>query len=1128
MEKDLNIKSYANGRGKRLGIVRLCLVLFLAMPPVATASTNAQPKVSMSMKNATLESVIKELKAQTGLSFFYSVDKVRTETKSVNVRNASLDEVLRQVLAGTNLTYTIIEDVVVIKDKTEEQQQPRKTITITGVVTDEKGDKLIGAAVTAKSSIYIGTVTDANGAYTLQTEDPEDTLVFSYLGKEPQEVKLQPGRTTYNVAMKPSESTNINEIVVSAGIVEFDKLGFTGSYTSVTGEELRAVGNQNLIQSLQAIDPAFLVVEDNLAGSDPNSTANIQVRGQSGVTINNVQDEYGSASSSLPLFILNGFEVNVRQVSDLDMNRVVSVTVLKDAGSTAIYGSRAANGVIIIETLKPKKGDMEIYFTTDNTLSWADLSSYNLMNAEEKLEFERLSGRFSDPGNYYPGSYENQLQAYYKRLQWVREGVDTYWLAEPVQTGITTNNSLTISRGTEQIMFVANVSYLYKQGVMKGSDRSAWGGNFDFTYNLDKVKIYNRLSVSQANFNNSPYGDFSDWAKASPYFRMRDEYGNVNKYLQLAEEGINGDVNTPNPLYNAQLASKDKGSEFSLSNNLGVVWEIAEGLRAEGILSLTKEVDKKDKYKNPDHTDYDNTIRTEKGEYTSGFDSRWKYDGSIKLTYSKTFDYSHNFSVTGRANIMENNGTSEEYVAVGFPLGVNGFPNFADSYKPSSRPKYSETIKREAGFLLALSYNYQYRFLLDATYRLDGATTFGSNEKFQSFWSVGLGWNINREKFMEDVAWIDQLKLRGSIGTSGNQNVGNMSTISNYGFYSGSTIFGQGVYMSSFGNPDLRWQKARKTTVGIDLGMFKNRLTLNFDVFNDKIDPLSVNLSQKPSAGTTQYPVNIGHKTLKGFEFRLGVTPVRNTERGIRWTINVTGLHSTSKYGGTGSALDELNQANFNSGNLASNLLRYMDGYSEDDLWAVRSAGIDPATGYEVYVDKSGNPTFVYNSADIVKVGSTRADLEGFISTTFSYKKFSAYVGLKYSFGGQMMNTALFNKVENISFDDVKWNQDKRALHDRWQKPGDKAKFKKIERMANDAVPMVSSRFIQDNNFITGQTVRLTWDFSQDKWISKAGLKGLKANLYMNDFMRLSSIKAERGTSYPFSRAISLGLNATF
>jgi TonB-linked SusC/RagA family outer membrane protein len=1010
-----------------------------------------------------------------------------------------------------------------------QQVAEAKAATITGHVVGAKGEPLAGVAVHEKGTTN-GTMTNVEGSFSLRVQDSSKAvLTLSFLGLQTLTLPVtqRPAQGVWSITMRDDEQA-LEEVVVTTGIISRNRLGFTGAYVSVNQEELKAVGNTNVLQSLKSLDPAFVVVENNLAGSNPNAMLSIEVRGQTTMNITSVQDEAAVASNQ-PLFILDGFEATLQEINDIDINRVESITILKDAGSTAIYGSKGANGVVVVETIKPKGGEIFVSYTGDVQIAQPDLSVYNLMNAAEKLEFERLAGRYDynqndgfDVGIPAPGSdKKGTAQAsYYQRLAWVQQGVDTYWLSEPVRTGITQGHSLTISGGENALLFAAGLSYRSIAGVMKGSERNIYGGNLRLVYRgFEGLNIANHVSVSETVAQSGSWGSFADFANANPYFRKYGEDGRVEKYLDVEGEDVSA-----NPLYNALLNTRHDSEVLNLTNNTSVEWKPIKNLMLKANLQLRHAATNSEDFVDPSHTQFRSVEYDKKGTYTGTHIASTSVRADASVNYMLSLA-KHNLTFIARANIEDQTNTSEGYTAVGFPEGAVGYPKQAFSYQPDSRPSYSNRIVRGLGVIGAFNYNYDFRYLFDVNYNLDGSTSFGSNRRFQSFWSVGVGWNLHREHFAESWTWLRELKLRGTFGYNGNQSV-SANTNSIYAYYVGNNFFGQSAFLSDVGNPDLRWQVVQKLAAGVDASVLEGNLHLSFDVYQNTSDPLTVTLNQRPSTGVSSFATNMGYLTTRGYEFSTSYFIINRAADKISWSIRATGAYNRSTYGGFKDALRSLNDSYVSEGQISlASLVQFQDGHSPSDLWAVQSLGIDPATGREIFLDRNGNQTYQYDASDRVVIASTRPDIEGVIGTSVRYKKISMSFGMRYSMGAYTYNTALFNKVENISSANTVYNQDKRALYDRWQKPGDVKQFKKIG--LGDLTP-TSSRFIQKNDFLRGESGKITWDFTGDRWLKFIRLKDLNVSLSFSDIFQLTSIQVERGIDYPFQRAVTMNISARF
>ena len=543
-------------------------------------------------------------------------------------------------------------------------------------------------------------------------------------------------------------------------------------------------------------------------------------------------------------------------------------------------------------------------------------------------------------------------------------------------------------------------------------------------------------------------------------------------------------------------------------------------LYVRGRFGVSKQTSDSEKFTSPDATEFDQVELLKKGSYNDMREDEFSYDGDLTLTYGQIFNDAHQINAVLGVSISERKSISKGFSAVGFPEGNFTTPGFSNEYPDNGKPSYGDSRNRSANFYFNGGYSYKNKYLLDANVRMDGTSVFGSNKKFTTTWAVGVAWNIHNEDFIKDNTDVfDMLKVRTSIGNPGNQNFGSYNTITTYQYNNWmQNNFGTGLLVSTFGDPDLQWQKTRDINVGFDLSIW-SRFHINFDYFHKNTDPLLASIGIPSSVGMSSRLSNIGKQVNKGVNGTVRYAIIYRPQERINWTMSLSFRNVKTYYDKIGRKLNQ-----YNKENISKNLTRYYDGGSPTALWAVRSAGIDPATGKEIFLTKDGKPTFQHNYDNEVVVGNTNPDVEGVWSNSLYWKGFSLNLHIRYSLGGQKFNNTLYEKVENISATGLSQNQDKRALYNRWQKPGDKAKFKGISQ--TDITP-ISSRFVQDNNYIAIESVRLAYEFPQ-RWMERIRFSGLTVSAYMNDICRFSTIKDERGISYPFARSVSMSISVNF
>ena len=983
---------------------------------------------------------------------------------------------------------------------------------VRGKVIDEKKQPIPGVSVRLGGT-SMGTATDVDGKFKLLVPTDTATLVVSFIGMKTEIVRLP--RLRAGVEQKEltivlrDEDVRLEDVVVT-GIFTRKKESFTGSASTYSAAELKTMGTQNILQGLKTLDPAFAILEDNQFGSDPNRLPNMEIRGKS--SMSGLRDQL-EADPNQPLFILDGFESTLAAINDLDINRVASITILKDAASTAIYGSKAANGVIVVETVKPEAGKLQVSYTGNMNLSIPDLSSYNLMNAREKLEFERLAGRY-EPVNWSTTNEIELTNLYNEKLKVIESGVDTYWLAEPLRVGVNQKHSLYVQGGEENFLFGLGVGYNGISGVMEKSDRSVISGNIDLIYRVSKFQFSNKFSFSSTDYKN-PIVAFYEYAQANPYYKKRNPDGTVEKWLEN-----NDFFEAPNPLWNASQNSRDEGKNLALSNYFIAEYSPSIAWRMRARLGLTYGNDDTERFYSRNDTRYENMETTKKGEFRSSNIRTNRVEGELSVTYAKMLG-KHRINLIAGGNIYSNKSLTQGYSAVGFPDGDFSYPSFANGYPENGTPSYYESVSRSLNGYFNAGYSFDDRYLMDLSLRTSGSSVFGTSRKYNTTWSVGLGWNLHKEKFiMDHVGWIDLLKLRASVGNPGNQNFDSAQSLLTYSFQYGSmNYFGQGAMLSQIGNPDLEWQITMDKNIGLDVTLFNKRFSLTADYYYKVTDPLLIKVSVPLSSGTSMYMTNAGEQISQGFTVSVTYYIFQNFEDRFLWMVRGNLRTQKTRIDNIGNKLSTLNASG-----KGRNTQRYYDGADPDDIWAVKSVGIDPSNGKELFYAKDGSYTYDFSYDEEVICGNTRPDVEGILGTSLNWKGFSVNLNFRYQMGADVFNEALYSKVENISRSDLNKNQDRRALYERWQKEGDVVRFKDIA--SAETTPM-SSRFVQRENVLSLESIYVGYEF-YDGWIKKLGLSSLKLQWSMRDVFRASTIRSERGISYPFARSMEAGISFNF
>jgi TonB-linked SusC/RagA family outer membrane protein len=1091
--------------------------------------------VTVNHAEGSLEEVLKQVEKNTGVTFVYRQELVKPyyDVKIERRMTTTMDFVLRQLLHGLPLSYLASDDYIIITQS--ESMEVAAPDTVRGLVSDESsGETLPGVNILVKGST-IGTSTGGDGTYEIIVPSLQDTLQFSYIGFETQEVPIN-GRTQVNAQLRQTTST-LSEVVVT-GVFDREGESFTGSHATVGGERLMRAGTDNVIDALRNLEPSMVVMDNLLQGSDPNTLPDIQLRGTS--TFPQTVDEIDSGlkanflkQPNQPLFILDGFESTVQEIFDLDMNRVESVTILKDASAKALYGSRASNGVIVVETKKLYATKPVITYNNRLGVELPDLSSYNLTNAFEKIEAERIDGVYDPNLNNADDKVELQ-QLYNSRMRLAMQGLDTDWMAKPLRNALSQEHSISAEIGTEELKLLGSLSFSDDQGVMKGSNRQNLSGNINVSYRVGAVLLRNSTRVTQNNSADSPYGTFNQYARMNPYWTAENPDGSIPYY---AEIGPSGERFT-NPLFNSTLNTNIESEYLNFVNNFYLEWSILPKLQTTARFGISRRNTSADEYYPAGHTRFDNFVGvdaiTRKGTYQLNNGERNQLSGDLNLRYSNQYK-EHFYLGNIGFNVREDQYSELVHRVEGFPSDRLQSPTFGRSYALDSSPTGIEGINREIGFLAIGSYMYDEKYLADATFRTNASSQFGSDKRWAKFWSLGLGWNMHNEAFMENISFINRFKIRGSLGSTGNQNFNTNASIGTYNYYLDANYDGfLGSFVNNLANPGLQWETKFDYNAGFDSEI--GNLTIRFDYYESYTENLVTSLSVPTSTGFRSVNENIGKIKNSGIEVNTSYLVWRGSKGFL--SLNASLATNSNEIIELSEAMRNYNRAIEEQAARQSNstpLVKYVDGRSMNAIWAVPSLGIDPATGNEIYIDRNGNITYQYDPRDMRVVGNNMAKYRGNFGFNGEYKGFGAGLIFRYLGGGQIYNQTLVDKVENV---DMNYNVDRRVLTGRWQEPGQDADFKRLGTYCEDpegtnvcqstqARTRPTSRFVQDLEQLDIASINVYYNFSPQT-LDALGVTRLRLSFNMNEVATFSTVRVERGTQYPFARNMTFSLSATF
>ena len=1042
---------------------------------------------------------------------------------SLAVKEKPLDKVLGDLIGDQDVIIRYEGDNEIIVEPDLHKGSDKVELYVSGQVFDKStGEPLISATVlitdgTGKNHGARGCITDLDGKFSLRLNKKESVSV-SYVGYETVSKQILKNESNLVIELKPS--VEFDEVVVT-GISRRSKNSFTGNYVEVKGDELRKMNPTNILKGLQFFDPSFKIIENNKTGSDPNAEPDFQIRGDQSLgskSMNSMDLMLDNVSSrpNTPLFVLDGFIVPMSRILDLDPERVESITVLKDAAATSVYGSRAANGVVVVETKVAPDGVLSVSYNGTMTVQTPDLTDYNMMDAATKLETEWRAGLYN-PTN------ASQMNLYNKYRRNVLGGVDTYWLSKPLRTAFQQRHSASAAGGTDAFRYSLDINAALQPGVMKESENQTKGVNFNMTYMKEKFTMRANVSLSESDSKNSPYGSFSQYTRLNPYYIPEDANGKQLKVLDNNTVSGQSTVIT-NPLYDATVGIKDMTNSLSMTTSLSLEYMILKNLRVTEQLSYSRGMAGTDKFLPADHTSFElEDDLTRKGSYYKSTGSMSSWSSNFGLNYNLVLD-KHLISLFGNWTVNEDRNSYVNLSATGYPDPHMDDFIFGNKMETNMNNVGNENISRSIGLIGQFSYSYDNRYSVDFNMSGEASSRYAKHD-LVPFWSVGGRWNAHNEKWLQ--GYLSNLVFRASYGITGEQNFSPSDAIEYYSFSSTMLPYNSfavlGALLSGLNNTELGWAKTHNTSLSVDFGFWKNRVNVTFNYYDNITKELLTNYDLAPSTGYPTMVMNAGELQNRGFDASLNIIAVQNLRKQFFWTINANANHNRNKIRKLSDYLKKVNEEQMKSAEAP--LPQYREGESTTTLYVVRSLGVDPVTGKEVYLKRDGTKTFVWSANDKVPVGDTNPTISGTVSTSVNWKDLSCSLGFTYKYGGIVYNQTLVDKIENQN---VAYNLDYRAGQGRWEEPGDVTPY--VGFSPTGANTPASTRFIMDDNEIRLATLNVGYRFTGDKFkaLRYANVDVLALNFTTNDIARISSVKMERGLDYPFARSYTLSLSIMF
>lgn len=1069
-------------------------------------------KVSIHMNNVKLDKILNEIENQTDYLFIYNNQVDINKITSVKVKNEAVAQVLDRILSGTGINYElegthIILTTEAIKDLHAQQQAK----TVTGTVTDVSGEPIIGANIRIKGTTT-GTITDIDGNFSIEAK-PQSVIEVSYIGYLTQETVIN-NQKSIRFLLKEDTKTLDEVVVIGYGVQK--KADLTGSVANINTEKLNTQSNANIGQTLQGKIAGVDIVSQ---GGAPGSGTRIMVRG------------IGTLNNASPLYIVDGMYMN--SIDHINPNDIASIDVLKDASSAAIYGSRAANGVIIVTTKEGSNTEGKPIIDLSVNLGISTASKFlDMLDAKGWAEVTTIARQaIGKPALDMATDLANKP--------------DNDWQDIMFRPALMQNYNLAVKGGGKYSTYYTGLGYFNQDGIVKGTNYQR--------YNIQSKNDYKRGIFSAGTnliISFSHDKPLHQELRGGMIGTILQSVPTLEKYDDTREGGYGGTygdvVNIPHPLAIIDDNIMDRYNEnVKIFANLYAQIELFKGLKYK--LNLTPDFSF-ERYKNYLNK-YDFGLATNSiTQLTESQRRRRNILVENLLTFDRTFG-EHKISALAGYTYQDSRFRHIQAYGEGLPQGLEEI-DAATTNRSNEGNSWRSVLTSILGRVF---YSYQNKYLFTATIRRDGSSKFGKNNRYGYFPSFSLGWNVAEEKFMENVHWLDQLKLRGGYGVLGNQEIDNYqysSTITtgiNYPDGNGGLL--QGAFPKNFANPDIKWEETAMTNVGIDFMAFNNRLSLTADYYVKNTKDILLTVPIPISSGGANDPIrNAGKIRNNGFEFNLGWMDQPNPD--ISYGINLIGSFNKNKVIAMGSESGSIKGGSTNQNITTSetkagypiggywliSTAGYFNSQEEVDAYAKDGKKIQPAAepGDIKFVD--ANNDGVINDDDRVFQGSPFPDFTFALNGNMRYKNFDLSIGLQGVLGNKIYN-ATRQTLEDVtkgsnflaSCLDYWTPENKNASHPRltWDDP-------------NRNTRAESDRYLENGSYLRLRSVQLGYTFPQT-WF-KGAIQHARVYINAENLFTITSysgyspdVNADnanyRGFDnfiYPTNRTFMLGLNVTF
>ncbi|HZL09535.1 MAG TPA: TonB-dependent receptor [Prolixibacteraceae bacterium] len=1045
------------------------LILLSFVQLLAINSYAQKTKLSIDLENTSIEQVLLDIENQSGFKFIYNKEKVNVDTPvSIQLKDKSINETLDALFEGKNVFYTFFGNQVILTNSDSEIILNQQQKPVSGKVTDSAGSPLPGVSVVVKGTTN-GTITDSEGKYSLSNVPGTTTLTFSFVGMKMQEVVVG-GKTTINITLE-EESIGIEE-VVAIGYGTMRKSDLTGSITSISSESLEKTNSTSVSRALQGKAAGVRITQRT---GRPGEEVTIRVRGGNSLSGGNE-----------PLYVIDGFPVD-NLGADFNPEDIASMEILKDASATAIYGSRGSNGVILITTKRGVSGKTQVSYNAsygNQTLR----KKLDLLNKDQYVAMQNEVVKVGLDRGALPSTLPNSgsiLSASDIAALPYNDWQDLTYQNAPIQS-----HQLSVSGGNDMAKIYTSLNYVNQDGLIKNSGFSRIGMRVNGDIKMNK-KMSVKASVDYANAITHNGNFAKDGNGAIPFQSIvmpptspiMDANGKYTVFSGVPWGGTN-------PVGIMEM-DKTTNTLNRILNNVEFQYDIIKGLNlrvSAGIDFINNTYDKYSK------------IGISNGGPTNGQAIKYM-NKSYSFVNENILNYSFDLNKIHRFNLMGGT-TYQSYVfdqirgsSTGFVSDAFEDNNLQSGTKPNP-PSSTRSDSKLISYLGRANYAFNNRYMLTLTGRYDGSSKFGKDNKYAFFPSAALAWRASEEDFIKQYDWISNLKVRTSIGKAGNQAIGSYQTLDRLS--TNVPVFGNGAQpvgfvSSGFANPGLRWETTQQTDIGIDLGLFENRINLNADYYKKSTTDLLYNATLPPSSGYSSSTRNVGEIQNKGFEFELSYKNIKGafrSETSLNMAFNrgiVADLgtdNSGNKITRIDSPIEGGNWFPLWLGQTPSQLYGYViDGIYQTDAEANSK---EPGKHAGDYIRKDLNDDGVINGDDQKMLTHLEPKFIFGINQTFSYKNFELAVQIVGTYGNNIANE--FNKYYTAL--GGKWNVTQKAWNNRWTGPGSTGTHASASPSAVDFITFSdpSSLWVEDGSYLRFKDIRLTYN------VPKSILSKIKAS----------------------------------